>query len=466
MQIWITPVTHQIQTSDAYHGYWQDDLYSINPELGTVSPLARLNTRQLTTVQSNDLKNLSSQLHDRGMYLMLDVVANHFAWTGPPNETYWTDYKPFNGEQYFHPPAVIDYTDNQTSVETGWLVVDPTPVVLPDVNTTRQDVRDLYYAWIADLVANYSVDGLRVDTVKHVEQSFWPGFNKAAGIYAVGEVFETQNLTYLCDYQNYLDAVLNYGPYNQIHEGFINSTGNLFALAEAVLGVQEECKDVSLLGSFMENHDNPRFPNATTDILLAANAISFTMLADGIPIIYQGQEQHFTGGQDPHNREAVWLSGYNESAYLYGLITTLNTIRTAAFTNDEEYLTTLQIPVYVDPNTIALRKGNAESAVLGVYTNVGSNGSDYNIVINGVVSGFAPNSTAVDLISCNDLTVGGDGSLAITVSGGNPSVCVPLPVPLFSSLLSVLLEWRSLANMCCRCIIPLIWRQVVCAEGE
>lgn len=355
---------------------------------------------------------------------MLDVVANHFAWTGPPNETYWQNYKPFNGKQYFHPPAAIDYDHNQTSVETGWLVVDPTPVVLPDVNTTRQDVRDLYYAWIADLVANYTVDGLRVDTVKHVEQSFWPGFNKAAGTYAVGEVFETENLTYLCDYQNYIDGVLNYGPYTQIHSGFINNTGNLFALAEAVLGVQDQCKDVSLLGSFMENHDNPRFPNATTDILLAANAISFTMLADGIPIIYQGQEQHFTGGQDPHNREAVWLSRYNESSYLYGLITTLNTIRTVAFTNDDQYLITLQQPVYVDPNTIALRKGSDEYAVLGVYTNVGSNGSDYGVTINGVVSGFTPNSTAIDLIGCGTITVGPDGSLDIVVSGGLPSVCV------------------------------------------
>lgn len=355
---------------------------------------------------------------------MLDVVANHFAWTGPPNETYWTNYKPFDAQYYFHPPMAIDYNHNQTSVETGWLVVDPTPVVLPDVNTTRPDVRALYYAWIADMVRNYSVDGLRVDTVKHVEQSFWPGFNDAAGTYAVGEVFETENLTYLCDYQNYINGVLNYGVYTQIQSGFHNSSSNLFALAEAMLGVQAQCKDVSLLGSFMENHDNPRFPNATADIVLAANAISYTMLADGIPIIYQGQEQHLHGGADPANREAIWLYGYNESAPLYGLITTLNKIRTTAFTNDAAYLTTLQAPVYVDPNTIALRKGSDGAAVLGVYSNVGSNGSDYSVVINGRVSGFKAGSTAVDLISCGNVTVGMDGSLDVTVGGGRPMVCV------------------------------------------
>jgi alpha-amylase len=54
-----------------------------------------------------------------------------------------------------------------------------------------------------------SVDGLRVDTVKHVQKSFWPSFNKAAGVYSVGEIFDG-NPAYTCDYQKYMDGVLNY----------------------------------------------------------------------------------------------------------------------------------------------------------------------------------------------------------------------------------------------------------------
>lgn len=183
--IWITPVTHQIQTSPAYHGYWQDDLYDVNPEYGT----------------SQDLVDLSTALHDRGMYLMLDVVANHFAWTGANNSVNYSSYIPFDNEMYFHPVLKPDYgpPQNQTSVEIGWLVSEPSPVVLPDLNTTREDVRELYYAWIEALVANYSADGIRVDTVKHVEKDFWPEFNRRAGVFAIGEVFETGNVTYLCE---------------------------------------------------------------------------------------------------------------------------------------------------------------------------------------------------------------------------------------------------------------------------
>jgi glycosidase len=54
-----------------------------------------------------------------------------------------------------------------------------------------------------------AVDGLRIDTVKHVQQSFWPGYNFAAGVYCVGEVFDGDP-TYTCPYQNYLDGLLNY----------------------------------------------------------------------------------------------------------------------------------------------------------------------------------------------------------------------------------------------------------------
>lgn len=45
--------------------------------------------------------------------------------------------------------------------------------------------------------------------MKHVQQDFWPGYNDAAGVYAVGEVFDGDP-SYTCPYQNYLDGLLNY----------------------------------------------------------------------------------------------------------------------------------------------------------------------------------------------------------------------------------------------------------------
>lgn len=59
------------------------------------------------------------------------------------------------------------------------------------------------------LKVNDEVDGLRIDTVKHVQKAFWPGYNKAAGVYCVGEVFDG-DAAYTCPYQEVMDGLLNY----------------------------------------------------------------------------------------------------------------------------------------------------------------------------------------------------------------------------------------------------------------
>jgi alpha-amylase len=61
-------------------------------------------------------------------------------------------------------------------------------------------------------LTNVLVDGLRIDTAKHVQKSFWPGFSKAAGVFCTGEVL-SGSPNYTCDYQNYLDSVLDYPMY-------------------------------------------------------------------------------------------------------------------------------------------------------------------------------------------------------------------------------------------------------------
>lgn len=57
-----------------------------------------------------------------------------------------------------------------------------------------------------------------------------------------------------------------------------------------------------------------------------SNALTFLFMADGIPIVYYGMEQGFTGGSDPANREALWPSGYANSTGVQ-IITTLNNLR-------------------------------------------------------------------------------------------------------------------------------------------
>lgn len=81
---------------------------------------------------------------------------------------------------------------------------------LPDLRTEDSDVASAWQTWIGQIVSNYSIDGLRIDTSMEVDTAFWSGFLDAAGVYAVGEVDEA-SADYVCSFQEYLPGVLNYG---------------------------------------------------------------------------------------------------------------------------------------------------------------------------------------------------------------------------------------------------------------
>lgn len=65
---------------ESYHGYWAQDIYSVNSNFGTAA----------------DLKALSDALHAKGMYLMVDVVTNHMGYLGCGTCVDYSVFNPFN----------------------------------------------------------------------------------------------------------------------------------------------------------------------------------------------------------------------------------------------------------------------------------------------------------------------------------------------------------------------------------
>ncbi|KAL2125991.1 hypothetical protein VTI74DRAFT_2006 [Chaetomium olivicolor] len=131
---------------------------------------------------------------------------------------------------------------------------------------------------------------------------------------------------------------------------------------------------------------------------LAKNAIAFTMLKDGIPMVYQGQEQHYAGGATPSNREALWSSGHSTSSELYTWITKLNQIRSQAIAQDSGYITYNSYPIYSDSHTIAMRKGTSGSQIVGVFTNLGASPSA-RVTLSSSATGFQANQALIDVMS-------------------------------------------------------------------
>ncbi|KAI5242421.1 alpha-amylase [Aureobasidium subglaciale] len=418
--IWVSPVVKNIRSSgqdgDSYHGYWAQDIYQVNTNFGSAA----------------DLVSLSKALHDRGMYLMVDIVTNHMAYDGCGTCVDYSQYNPFNQQSYYHPFCLINYND-QNSVEKCW--AGDNTVSLPDLRTEDSNVRSIWNSWITQFVANYTIDGLRVDSAKSVEKSFYPPFEQAAGVYTVGEVFEGDPSKF-CDYQNYLDGALNFPSYYWITQAFQSTSGSISNLYNGINTLKSSCKDTTLLGSFMENHDVARFPSLTSDYALAKNAIAFTMLADGVPIIYQGQEQHFSGAGVPNNREALWQSGYSTSSQLYPFIATITKLRKQAIKQDTGYVTYKANPVYSDASTIVMRKGTTGSQVIGVFTNKGSSGSS-SFTLSSSASGFTAGQSVTDVLSCTSYTADSSGNIAISINAGTPRVLYPTSKLTGSGLCSV-----------------------------
>jgi len=83
-------------------------------------------------------------------------------------------------------------------------------------------------------------------------------------------------------------------------------------------------KDLDALGLFVDNHDNARFLHnhgGKNNQLKAATIFSLT--GRGIPFVYSGTEQYYSGGNDPANRESMWQV-MNTGSDFYQIIAKVN----------------------------------------------------------------------------------------------------------------------------------------------
>ncbi|TVY38919.1 Alpha-amylase A type [Lachnellula occidentalis] len=402
--IWISPIVENLQSDGAYHGYWAQNITEINSNFGTES----------------DLLALSKAVHDKGMYFMVDIVTNHMGYDGCRDCVDYSIFDPFNLQSDYHTPCAIDY-NNATSEKVCWEGDDN--ISLPDLRTEDSGVLDTWNTWVGGIVTKYSIDGFRLDSALEVDVDFFSPFEAAAGVYIVGETFNGDP-SVVCPIQGPLSGFLNYPAYYWITQAFENSSGSISTLENGINTMKSTCSDTNLLGSFLENHDVARFPSYTSDLSLTKNAIAFTVLTDGIPIVYEGQEQHFSGTGDPSSREAVWLSGYPTDSTFYTWIASLNQIRNQIIYLDPSYVTYKANPIYSDSQNIAMRKGNTGFPMISVFTNKGASGSS-SITLSSTDTGFNSSQALVEVMGCTDATTDSSGNLAVTLTNGLPGVFFP-----------------------------------------
>ncbi|KAJ7632245.1 glycoside hydrolase family 13 protein [Roridomyces roridus] len=398
--IWISPVSQNYQGprtayGDPYHGYWPADIQQLNEHFGT----------------ANELMALTAEVHRRDMYIMVDIVINNVMATSltPDLSSYM-----FKDQEHYHPYCPVDYS-NLTSEQQCWL--GDTTVPLPDVNTENADVISQYSSWIANLVQTYNIDGLRIDAAKHVHASFWPAFAQSAGVFCMGEVFDPSVST-VSQWQGpqALDSVLNYPLYYALQAAFtLPGPQNMSALTSVLSQSKAAYKDTTLLGNFLENQDVPRWHNLSVDPQSMYNAMTLGFLSDGIPIVYYGQEQSFSGNSDPYNREPLWPSNYTKTT-AYELMTTLNTLRNFLI-NTTDWATQPTNVLTSTDNGLAFQKGN----IVTVLTNIGS--PPQNFTQTSFQSPWPAETIAIDVIACRQFVAASGGYIGVEYTkGGVPVV--------------------------------------------
>jgi alpha-amylase len=100
-----------------------------------------------------------------------------------------------------------------------------------------------------------------------VNSQFWPTFCTAAGVFCIGEVFDS-DVGQAAAYQGpqALDSILNYPMYNALVQAFqIPGPNNVSAIADVMQQSKDKFVDTGLLGNFLENQDLTRWANKSVD---------------------------------------------------------------------------------------------------------------------------------------------------------------------------------------------------------
>ena len=292
--IWVTPILKN--QPRGYHGYWAIDFEQIDPHLGTEA----------------EFKTFVDEAHKRGIKVLLDYVVNH---TG--EETPWL--KDSTKKDWFHKQQNISNWSDLKEVENNWLFG------LPDLNTENKAVADYLTNNALDWIRKTGIDGMRLDTVRHVPRPFWNDFCKAIktefpDFYFLGEVWN-DNTRYMQLYNDAgIDGLTNYSIYKGI-TGTFSRTGSSASMISA-LEKEKFFKYPNQNGIFIDNHDNPRYLTVNGKAA-TKQALAFMMTYPAIPMIYYGTEIGMEGKGDPDNRrDMAWdkIQGNPMLAYYQQLL--------------------------------------------------------------------------------------------------------------------------------------------------
>lgn len=331
--IWVSPLFEQVEglMLDKYaamHGYWTKDFKRINPRF--LRPDENNSLRDCTVFD-----RLISEMHKRGMKLILDIVCNHSSpdVNGHKGELYddgtlIADFYNDQNNWYYHNPEITDWEDE-------YQLLYYEMAGLATFNDTNPDYRNYIKSAIKQWL-DRGVDALRVDTVKHMPLWFWQEFNgdirtHKPSVFIFGEWgFSKPWDKGSVQFSNKSGmSILDFALCEGIRAAIAQGKEGGFHLIQDIFDLDYLYNTATELITFIDNHDMPRFLSLNSDHQLLRLALNLIMTARGIPCIYYGTEQYLhndtNGGQDPYNRPM--MDQWDTSTQLYREMLLLSKLR-------------------------------------------------------------------------------------------------------------------------------------------
>jgi alpha-amylase len=134
------------------------------------------------------------------------------------------------------------------------------------------------------------------------------------------------------------------------------------------------------------------------------------------------------GNYSPYNRAPLWSGSssgtpYDTSAPLYNLTATLNALRNHAIKIDSRYVSNHSTELFLDPATMATRKGPDGVQIVAVFSNQGEQGGEYELSVGP--NAFETGTEVIEIFDCTKSNANEAGNVTALMGAGLPKAFFP-----------------------------------------
>ncbi|AZI67717.1 alpha-amlyase [Kaistella daneshvariae] len=261
--------------------YAVQDYFGVNPEYGT----------------DQDFAHLVEAIHAKGMYVILDWVANHSSWDNDLVIKHPEWYKKSPSGK-FQPLPWRDYDD------------------IIDFDYSKPELRKYMTDALKFWIKEYDIDGYRCDVASFVPIDFWE--NVREELVEIKPVFMLAEAEDKELHRKAFDATYNWTLWNILHQ-IATQNKSAKTLSEAYLAEHVSIfPKEGIRVNFIDNHDKNSWegtPESNFGPALKAARV-FSILMDGMPLVYNGEEAGLNRSLEFFEKDPIeWKSHENEKLF-------------------------------------------------------------------------------------------------------------------------------------------------------